>query len=622
MCGLCGVLRSPEPAAARRRRVEAMTRALAHRGPDTEGYYADEDLALGFRRLAVIDLATGNQPLVAPEVGAVVVYNGELYNFRELRAELAKEGQIFRTASDTEVVLRAYLTWGPAALPRLNGMFAFALWEPRRRTLTLARDRFGIKPLFLWRQGSALAFASEVRALLVGGIPPRRQVDPQGLFELLDQKYVRPDGCLVKEVESLPPATVAEFSPRGATFHRYWASPRPGLRVPPDEVEGRAGELLARAVARQLVADVPVGVFLSGGIDSSTVAALAQQAAGRPMEAFTVSFAGHPAQDEAPAARRAARHLGCSHHVLTVSPAQVALDLERLVRDLDTPLGDATAVPTWYVSRLARARVTVTLAGEGADELFGGYRRQRWDARLDTLSGVARRALPVLARMGGRPLSGRAQARLALPPSLARYLDWSRLFPSQLLAAVWGDGVEPPSPAGEGEEAEFATRRAEDPLAARLWADTVRFLPGDLLPKVDRMSMAHGLEVRVPYLDCELSDFLLALPAKVRVGRCGDKRLLRRVARRWLPRTVTRRRKQGFDVPIGPWLRGPLAPSLQDVLEVVSIRQGGWFAGEAVVQLVSDHLAGAADHGERLWMLLVAELWRRTVFSVPAEVPW
>jgi len=600
-----------------------MTRALAHRGPDAEGYYADDDVALGFRRLAVIDLATGDQPLAAPQRRGVIVYNGELYNFRELRAELTRAGHAFRTESDTEVVLHAWLEWGPEALARLNGMFAFAVWEPHRRTLILARDRFGIKPLFFWQEGSALVFASEVRALLAGGIPPRRQVDSQALHDFLNQKYVRPEGCFIEGVKNLPPAFMAEVSPAGLRLQRYWSPPRQLLRLNRREAVERSREVLARAVARQLVADVPVGVFLSGGVDSSTVLALAQEAAGRPMEAFTVTFAGHRVLDEAPAATQTALHLGCVHHLMPVSPANVAIDLERLVRDLDTPLGDATAVPTWYVSRLARTRVTVALAGEGADELFGGYQRQRWDARMDRLGLPGALILPVLARLAGRPLSGRALARLRLPPSVSRYLDWSQVFPPALLASVWGEGVTLPSAAGETErEAEFAARLSADPLGARLWADTVRFLPGDLLPKVDRMSMAHGLEVRVPYLDCELADLVLSLPAAVRVGKWGDKRLLRRAAGRWLPRAVAWRRKQGFDVPIGAWLRGPLAGALRDILEEARVDAGGWFSGSSVARLVTDHLSGAADHGERLWVLLVAELWRQHVFQVPAEVRW
>ncbi len=621
MCGLCGVLRSSEPPPLRRRRVEAMTRALAHRGPDAEAYFEDDDIVLGFRRLAVIDLATGNQPIVMPESGAVIALNGEIYNFRELRGELEGE-QRFRTRGDAEVALRLLVSRGMAAVTRLDGMFAVALWQPREKTLYLVRDRFGIKPLYLWQEGDTVAFASEVGALLAGGFPPQRRLDPLSLRHFLDQKYVPPHRSIVAGVRALPPATVVEVTPEGAKSWVYWRPPT--LRAPAPGVNPAedVAERLRAAAARQLVADVPVGVFLSGGVDSSLVTALAQEAAGRPLEAFTVSFADGKGWDEAPAARRAAAHLGCHHHVLTIDPQQVAGDLIRLAASLDSPLGDATALPTWYVSRLARTRVTVTLSGEGADELFGGYARQRWDALLDRL-GQLRRGVPALARMLGRPLSPRGRARLDAPPSLGRYLDWSRVFAPELAQHVL-------APDGPGEEelevertelaAEFLTLAAKDPLAARLLADLRGFLPGDLLPKVDRMSMAHGLEVRVPYLDCELAEYVLTLPGAWRLGVWRDKHLLRRVARRWLPRAVAGRRKHGFDVPIGSWLRGPLREPLQSVLSAEAVRARGVFAAPAVARLVEEHLEGAADHGERLWCLLVAELWLQQVFDRPPEV--
>ena len=622
MCGLCGVLRSSEPPPLRRRRVEAMTRALAHRGPDAEAYFEDEDIVLGFRRLAVIDLATGDQPIVMPESGAVIALNGEIYNFRELRGELEGE-QRFRTRGDAEVALRLLVSRGMAAVTRLDGMFAVALWQPREKKLYLVRDRFGIKPLYVWQEGDTVAFASEVGALLAGGFPPRRRLDLVSLRHFLDQKYVPPHRSIVAGVRALPPAAVFEVTPEGAKSWVYWRPPAPRAPVHASNPAEDVAERLRAAAARQLVADVPVGVFLSGGVDSSLVTALAQKAAGRPLEAFTVSFADGKGWDEAPAARRAAAHLGCHHHVVTIDPLEVAGDLERLAASLDCPLGDATAIPTWYVSRLARTRVTVTLSGEGADELFGGYARQRWDALADRLGAVGRRSLPGLARLLGRPLSPRGRARLGAPPSLGRYLDWSRVFAPELAREVLAQD-------GPGEEelevertelaAEFHAVAAKDPLAARLLADLRGFLPGDLLPKVDRMSMAHGLEVRVPYLDSELAEYVLSLPGRVRLGLWRDKRLLRRVARRWLPREVAKRRKHGFDVPIGAWLRGTLKESLQSVLSAEAVRARGVFAAPAVVRLVEEHLHGAADHGERLWCLLVAELWLKQVFDRPPEV--
>lgn len=621
MCGLCGVLRSRETPARRRRRVEAMTRALAHRGPDAEAYFEDEEIAIGFRRLAVIDLVSGDQPLVMPETGAVIALNGEVYNFRELRAELEPE-QRFTTRGDAEVALRLLVTRGMAALPRLDGMFAFALWEPRRKTLYLARDRFGIKPLYVWQTGETIAFASELGALLAGGFPPERRLDRLALRHLLDQKYLPPERAIVEGVRSLPPASILEVTPAKSKRWCYWRPPAVLAAASPGAAEEVAQRLRA-AAARQLVADVPVGVFLSGGVDSSLVTALAQEAAGRALQAFTVSFDDSGRLDEAPAAGRTAAHLGCCHHVLVIDPREVAGDLERLAASLDSPLGDATAIPTWYVSRLARTEVTVALSGEGADELFGGYARQRWDALLDRLGGVGRRWLPALGRLAGHPLSARARSRLDVRPSLARYLDWSRVFPAELADEV----LAAPLPAaaelddGRGElAAEFRSLTAGDPLAARLLADLRLFLPGDLLPKVDRMSMAHGLEVRVPFLDNELAEYVLALPGPVRLDLWRDKRLLRRAARRWLPRAVAGRRKHGFDVPIGAWLRGPLRAALEDVLRGGRVQARGVFSPAAVARLVDEHLCGTVDHGERLWCLLVTELWLQKVFDRPPQV--
>ncbi len=621
MCGLCGVLRSPESRQRRRQRVEAMTAALAHRGPDAEAYYEDEEIALGFRRLAVIDLVTGDQPIAMPETGAVIALNGEVYNFRELRAEL-EPAQQFRTRGDAEVALRLLAARGIAAVARLDGMFAFALWEPRSRTLQLARDRFGIKPLYVWQDGVTVAFASELGALLAGGFPPDRRLDLLALRHLLDQKYVPPERAIVEGVRSLPPASVLEVTPAESKRWCYWRPPAVLPTASPGAAEEVAQRLRA-AAARQLVADVPLGVFLSGGVDSSLVAALAQEAAGRPLQAFTVSFDDSGRLDEAPAARRTAAHLECCHHVLAIDPREVAGDLERLAASLDSPLGDATAIPTWYVSRLARTQVTVALSGEGADELFGGYARQRWDALLDRLGGAGRQWLPALGRLAGHPLSARARSRLDVPPSLARYLDWSRVFPAELAEEVL---AVPPPPAQEWEQertelaAEFDRLSTRDPLAARLLADLRLFLPGDLLPKVDRMSMAHGLEVRVPYLDNQLSQCVLALPGKVRLGLWRDKRLLRRAARRWLPREAAGRRKHGFDVPIGAWLRGPLREPLQDLLGEGSVRSRGVFSAPVVARLVGEHLGGVIDHGERLWCLLVTEAWLRQVLDRRAEV--
>jgi asparagine synthase (glutamine-hydrolysing) len=622
MCGLAGLFHPGSPIDERAARVARMAGTLGHRGPDAAGEYHDDAVSLGFRRLAVIDLATGQQPIRLEDDRAVIVLNGEIYNFRELREELEPR-HTFRTRGDVEVVLRLYDELGPAALERLDGMFALAIWDRRRRTLLLARDRFGIKPLLVCRQQGGVAFASDLRALLAGGFPGERRLDPVELRHYLAQKYVSPSGSILAGVEALAPGAVLELGPDGERSGRLWEPPPPTpVWHTRGEASERLEELLVAAARRQLVADVPVGVFLSGGLDSSTLSAAVRRAEAGPLKSFSVGFAGPGAVSELPGAREVAEALGTEHHELMMDPEVVCRDLDRLLGALDTPLGDATALPTWYVSRLAREEVVVALSGEGADELFGGYPRQRFDVLLDRLGPGGRRLLPAGMTLAGRPVSARLRERLAAPAGLERQLDWSRVFTAAeidaLTAAPLADEIAVAALHGEAAARWQATAQ-HDAINARLEVDRLLFLPGDLLPKVDRMSMDHSLEVRVPFLDNALADFALALPGSLKVGWRKDKRVLRRVAERMLPRAVARRRKQGFDVPIGAWLRGALREPLVDLLSEETVRRRGLLRWESVRRLRDDHLAGRRDHGEPLWLLLVLEGWHRQVLEATAS---
>ena len=622
MCGICGILDADGDPIERARRVETMSAAMAHRGPDDSGSWSDETLSLGFRRLAVIDLATGNQPIRLEDDRAVIVLNGEVYNFRELRRDL--EGrQRFATRGDVEVVLRLYAEEGIAALRRIQGMFALALWDRKRRTLFLARDRFGIKPLFVSEERGSLAFASELGALVAAGIPRAPSPDLLEIRHVLDQRYPSPGGTGLTGVRSLPPATVLEITPSSRREFAYWEPPAP-RPAPRDRREARE-ELttrLRRAVTRQLVADVPLGVFLSGGLDSSVVAALARETAGRGLETFSVGFEGEGSVSELPWASRVARRLGTVHHEILMDPRRVAADLPEILSRLDGPLGDATAIPTWYLSRLARSRVTVALSGEGADELFGGYPRQRYDVLIDR-AGAARSVVPALLRLAGRRASTRLRRRLGMSPGLGRQLDWSRVFEPAAIASLTSSPL-PEQDALTALRAGEANRWREiasiDPVNARLEADRVFYLPGDLLPKVDRMSMAHSLEVRVPYLDEEVAEFALALPGELKIGLRAGKLLLREAAADLLPRDVIRRPKQGFDVPLSSWIRGPLRATVEDLLSREALRRHGLFRPDAIQSLLAEHLSRRADHGERLWCLLAIEGWLRAILDRPAGV--
>ena len=602
-----------------------MTHHLIHRGPDDRGFYDDAHVALGFRRLSVIDLETGQQPIVLSDGRAAIVLNGEIYNFRELREELVAEGHRFRSRGDAEVVLRLFAHGGIDCLQRLNGMFALALWDQRERVLHLARDRFGIKPLFWCSDGGVrVAFASEVRALLAGGFPAVRDLDLGELRHYLALGYPSPGGSLLRAVRSVAPASVLSLSEDGRREERaYWTPPEPeGTEAGLAETAERLRAVLASSVERQLVADVPVGVFLSGGVDSSTVAALARGAVDGSLRTFSVGFEGPGAVSELPAARAVADHLGSDHHELVMDSKRVAGDLTEILDGLDTPLADATAIPTWYMSQLARSIVTVALSGEGADEIFGGYERQRFDVAFDRLGSLGRRLLPTALRLVGRPPSDRIKERLRMVPGLARQLHWGRIFTAaqidELAVGDLSDEDEMLAPCADLAD-RWRALAATDPVNGRLMTDRESFLPADLLPKVDRMSMAHSLEVRVPFLDNEIADLVLPLPGRFKATHLRDKILLRRAVDGVIPETTANRRKQAFATPIGPWLHGDLRPAMTDYLSPESVRRRGLFRESVVETLVADHLGGTRDNGTALWTLMVLEHWQRRLDEGPSE---
>jgi asparagine synthase (glutamine-hydrolysing) len=623
VCGIVGILGEMERD-ERSRRMRTMTEALAHRGPDDEGYFDDDAVSLGFRRLSVIDLETGQQPIVLEEGPVAIVLNGEIYNFRELRAELEAGGHRFRSRGDVEVVLRLFAEEGITCLERLNGMFALALWDGRERVLHLARDRFGIKPLFWCRDHGRVAFASELRALLRGGFPTRREVDRAELRHYLALGFPTPNGTLLEGVGAVPPASVLSLGLDGGERLRpYWRPPEPEHRAPiPDNASESLREILAGAVERQLVADVPVGVFLSGGVDSSTVSALAGSAVSGPLRTFSVGFEGPGAVSELPAARVVAETLGSDHHELVMDPATVARDLESILDGLDTPNADCTAIPTWYMSRLAREVVTVALSGEGADEIFGGYERQRFDVAYDLLGDRGRRMVPTVMRLLGRKPSGRIVERSRMAPGLARQLHWGRIFTSAEIDSLATEPLASEEAMLEplaGLADRWLRFNRTDPVNGRLTTDRESFLPGDLLPKVDRMSMAHSLEVRVPFLDNEVVDFVLPLPGRLKATLLRDKILLRRAIEPLIPRTTATRRKQAFATPIGPWLRADLRTAATDLLSPESVARRGWFEPGRVTDMLEEHLEKRWDHGTALWTLMVLEHWFRRVDDSRSE---
>jgi asparagine synthase (glutamine-hydrolysing) len=621
VCGIAGILvadgQVPRPA------LEAMTAALADRGPDGVGFHVEGSIGLGHRRLAVIDVTGGHQPLYSEDRQVVVVVNGELYNFVALRAELEKLGHRFATKSDCEVLAHGYEAWGDAVVDRIEGMFAFAIWDARRERLVLGRDRMGEKPLFWARlPGGGIAFASELKALKrAPGIAG--DIDPASLARYLVYEYVPAPFSMIRGVRKLPPGGLLVAS-RGQIEERQALTiPLLGDDEPREhDVDRAASNLLMelrRSVRERLVSDVPLGVFLSGGIDSSSVAALAAEELGGKIDTFSMGFED-PTFDEAPMARLVAEHIGSRHHEERVSP-RAALDLmPDIGRLLDEPLGDASIVPTHLLARFARRHVTVALGGDGGDELFSGYptfQAERAAALLDhapaALRGVAVRAgtrfasaLPTRHGYFSFDFRARRFLRGAVQPLARRHQAWiGALLPADALAIV-------DAPLDEDELWRDAESRAVAPSQNR-WDRLLHFyargfLGDQVLTKVDRATMAVGLEGRAPLLDSKIIALACSLDPALRMRGLTTKYVLKRAMRHHLPQTILARKKQGFAMPVGSWLTRELRPLLEEDLGVARLEAAG-FRPAPVRRLVDEHLAGRADHRKPLWSLIAYQRW-------------
>jgi asparagine synthase (glutamine-hydrolysing) len=599
--------------------VELMNAALVHRGPDESSVDAFGRCVLGHRRLRVIDLATGSQP-VANEAGDVVaVFNGELYNFQDLRAELAAAGHEVRGSGDTPVIPHLYEEDGPNFVRRLSGMFAIALWDARQDRLVLARDRVGKKPL-LWTRlpDGALAFASELKALL--RLPEvSREVDPAALDAYLALQYV-PGGTALRGVEKLPPGHVLVATSGSVRVEPYWQlEPRRETRSDDEWLE-LVREAVGAAVRRRLLADVPLGALLSGGIDSSIVVAEMAKASGA-VRTFTVGF-GHDRYDERAYARAVAERFATEHEEIVVEPNLDEL-LPRLAQAFDEPLGDEAALPQFVVSELARRHVTVALAGDGGDEAFAGYERYIAYGLAGRLAlpgaGVAAKALRRAGRSEPRSAANRAGRLLevAATPEAGRYGRLVEVFPAALRRELWEpEFVEDPAPASR-----LLGPAQGEGIAALQRLDVRTYLPGDLLLKADIASMAHSLELRSPFLDHEVLELGVSLPDRLKTRGLRGKVALRRAFADALPPEVASRGKAGFGVPIGDWFRGELRGLAADVLLDGRVRERGQLRPPAVERLLDEHVSGRAEHGHRLWCLVMLELWQRVHVEAGALVP-
>jgi asparagine synthase (glutamine-hydrolysing) len=621
MCGICGVVgRGPVD----REALGRMMDTLRHRGPDDDGSYVAERedgtaVALGFRRLSIIDLESGNQPIANEDGSVRIVLNGEIYNFRELRAELDARGHRFATHGDAEVVVHLYEDQGARCVENLNGMFAFALWDERERRLLLARDRFGKKPLYYADVGGLLLFGSELKALLEHPACPH-ELDLGSLSRYLALEYVPTPHSIFAGVRKLPGGHVLHWHEGRIAVERYWDLEFGDGRaaMSDDEYADELRRHLREAVRRRLVSDVPLGAFLSGGIDSSSVVAMmARELSAGSVKTFSIGFAER-SFDESEHARRVARHFGTDHHE-DVFTASALLDVLPDVADvLDEPFADPSVLPTYLLSRFTRGSVTVALAGDGGDELLAGYPTFPAD-RFARLYRVPRllheRAvvpladrLPVSTANFSLDFKVKRFLRGAAEPADRRHAMWLGAFTPAEQAALLGHvGVDP---FAETQRA-FAAAPTKDPLERLIYAYATTYLQDDILVKVDRASMACSLEVRAPFLDVELVEFLGRVPPRLKLRRLDTKHLLKRAMAGVLPPGIAGRAKKGFGIPVAEWLKKDLREPLLDELSPARLREQGLFAPAEVGRLLSEHLAGRRDHRKQLWTLFVFQLWHR-----------
>jgi len=638
MCGIVGIVHRDPGQAVGPAAIRTMCRAIRHRGPDDEGLFVSGQVGLGMRRLSIIDLAGGHQPIANEDGSKVIVFNGEIYNYRELRADLTCRGHVFRSASDTEAIVHLYEEAGPAAVERLRGMFALAIWDATAQSLFLARDRFGIKPLYYVATSWGLAFASELKALVAAGLTAR-ELDWQALDVYFQLGYIPAPASPFRDVRKLPPGHWLMWHPTGEVqVHQYWDLPRHAAAAPP-EPERHVLEWLDESVAAHLISDVPVAAFLSGGLDSSAVVAsmaIAAQRTDAVPQAFTARYFGSDAAaaDETPLARQLAARYGVRLNVVDITP-DVRDTFEPIVRALDEPHADDSAIPTWALSQAVGSSHKVALTGIGGDELFAGYRRHLGlvaAERYARLPSALRRAAARLAQMlPDSAASGltidrlKRFVRVSDAGTAERYLD---------LISRADDAVRLPLYAPDlrgligGDSAQDHFRRlhrdgpARDPLAAALYFDYRTYLADDILALSDRLSMAHSLEIRVPFVDHELVEKVFPLPAHVKVGRWEHKQLLRRALAPRLPGAHFQAPKRGFVGPTAAWLRRELRPLLEDELSASRTRRLGYFDGPALERLLADHFSRRHNREGILLALLCFSTWHRIYLEPPAVAPY
>lgn len=630
MCGICGRLNF-DGRPVERGEVAAMARTLRHRGPDEQGVHVDGAAGIGIARLAILDVAGGHQPIPNEDETVWAVSNGEIYNHRELRADLELRGHRFRSGNDAEVAVHLYEELGPELAKRLRGMFAIAVWDGRARKLTLIRDRLGVKPLYLYRDRQTLLFGSELKALIAAGMP--REIEAQGVSDYLSYGYLPGPASIFRHVEKLRPAHSLTIEADGKTSEsRYWDILEASRNTSVPRNENERGEafwaLFREAVKVRLESDVPLGVLLSGGIDSAAVVAAYREATSAPLKTFTVGFA-EQSFDESPLARLTAERYGTEHHELIAEPELPGI-LDAYTEHFDEPYGESSAIPIYCVAKLARQYITVALGGDGGDEALGGYNHYVGAGYLERyrkLPGLLSQSLiPWVAdrlpvsheRASFSYLAKRFVAAASMSPEQA-HLEWISVVDSATKAAVAGEALAGLQAPLRYLAAAHRRGRGLDSLNRLLYADSEVYLREGILQKVDRMTMAHGLEARGPFLDQELVAFALGIAGRDKIRGGLRKRFFRRLLRDRLPARTLNRKKMGFVPPLAKWLCGELREPMLDTLTPKALSDGGYFAPKAVERLIDEHLERRRDHSRALWGLLAFERWRQRWAAAPID---
>lgn len=622
MCGIFGYLSTNSELPEISQLQSALT-ALSHRGPDADGFYHTNNIFLGMRRLSIIDLEGGSQPIWNEDRNACIVYNGELYNFQDLRPELISRGHVFRTHSDTEVILHSYEEWGAECLQRFNGMFAFAIWDDKRRQLFIARDRIGEKPLYYFHNAKQFVFASEIKAIVaISSVP--RSVNPIGLVNYLSFGHAVAPDTMFSGISKLLPGHYIVIKGGRLSTHEYWVCPGevdPQSQHSKADFEKQIIELLDDSVKRRMIADVPLGAFLSGGVDSSAVVALMKRHASGPVKTFSLGFNIGGAYNELSEASSVARSLGTDHHEILVDAQDLTQTLEKLVYHYDEPFGDAAGFPIYLLSKYAREFVKVVLTGDGGDELFGGYRRymvDHWHSMYRLIPGVVRRSLlPLLAdRLPRLRRVKKAISTLSIDEPSSRYASWLTVFtPEMLLRLLKPDLLKS---IGEYDSRgvyfnHYYTRRfaSNDHLNRLMYLDIKTLLVDGYMEKTDKATMAASLEARIPLLDHRLVELSFRIPSRYKVKGLTTKAILKQAVRSLIPHEVIKRPKHGFAVPTDPWFRGQLKQFAFDVLTDPGAKHTTYFERTYVQRLWQEHNSGRHVWDTHLWLLLNFELWHR-----------